>query len=82
MNAKDGGKRQVILCTNNENKICEEVTYPRIKKVIEGYGEKKGIPANVKYFKTDYLLVVNDFNSTFDQMQDSSWSQHPMFCTL
>ena len=37
MNKKDGGKRQVILCTNNENKICEEVTFPRIKNIIKGF---------------------------------------------
>ncbi len=58
LNNEDGGKRNFILCTNNENKICEEVTYPRIKKVIEGYGDKKGIKANVKYFKTDYVPFV------------------------
>lgn len=58
LNLQDKGNRQFILCTNNENKICEEVTYPRIKKVIEGYSDKKGIPANVKYFKTDYVPFV------------------------
>lgn len=58
LNQKDKGNRQFILCTNNENQICEEVTYPRIKKVIEGYSDKKGIPANLKYFKTDYVPFV------------------------
>ena len=58
LNQQDKGNRQFILCTNNENQICEEVTYPRIKKVIEGYNDKKGIPANVKYFKTDYVPFV------------------------
>ncbi len=37
----DGGKRQVILCTNNENNIANEVTYPRIKNVILGYNQIK-----------------------------------------
>lgn len=58
LNLQDKGNRQFILCTNNENQICEEVTYPRIRKVIEGYSDKKGIPANVKYFKTDYVPFV------------------------
>lgn len=58
LNQQDKGNRQFILCTNNENQICEEVTYPRIKKVIEEYSDKKGIPANVKYFKTDYVPYV------------------------
>ncbi len=58
LNQHDGGNRQFILCTNNENKICEEVAYPRIKKVIEGYNGNKGIPANLKYFKTDFVPQV------------------------
>lgn len=58
LNKKDGGNRQFILCTNNENKICEQVTYPRIKKVIKGYNGNKGIPANLKYFKTDFVPQV------------------------
>lgn len=55
---KDGGNRQFILCTNNENNICEEVTYPRIKKVIEGYGDSEPLLGNVKYFKTDFVPQV------------------------
>lgn len=58
LNKEDGGNRQFILCTNNENKICEEVTYPRIKNVIEGYNENNGIPANLKYFKTEFVSQV------------------------
>lgn len=37
LNKQDGGNRKFILCNNNENKICEEVTYPRIHNVIKGY---------------------------------------------
>ncbi len=55
LNKEDGGHRQFILCTNNENKIAEEVTYPRIKAVVEGYGDTEGIPANIRYFKTDFV---------------------------
>ena len=55
LNASDGGHRQFILCTNNENGIAENVTYPRIKKVIEGYADKEGIPAEVRYFQTEFV---------------------------
>jgi len=58
LNKMDGGQRQVILCTNNENNICTEVTYPRIQKVINGFNNTEGIPANLKYFKTDYVPTV------------------------
>jgi adenine-specific DNA-methyltransferase len=58
LNAEDGGERQFILCTNNENNICEEITYPRIKKVIKGCNGNKPIPANLKYYKTDFVPQV------------------------
>jgi adenine-specific DNA-methyltransferase len=58
LNQQDDGNRQFILCTNNENNICEEVTYPRIKKVIEGYNNNKPIPANLKYYKTEFVPQV------------------------
>lgn len=37
LNAEDGGKRSFILCTNNQNQICEEITYKRCKDVILSY---------------------------------------------
>jgi adenine-specific DNA-methyltransferase len=55
LNKEDGGQRKFILCTNNENNIARDVTYPRIKKVIEGYGDQEAIPANLRYFKTDFV---------------------------
>ncbi|MHB1049319.1 MAG: site-specific DNA-methyltransferase [Bacteroidota bacterium] len=58
LNSQDRGNRQFILCTNNENNICEEVTLPRIKKVIEGYNKNNSIPANLKYYKTEFVPQV------------------------
>ena len=61
INEEDGGNRQCILVTNNENNICEEVTYERNKRVIEGYINAKGIEVeglknnNLRYFKADYV---------------------------
>ena len=70
LNKEDGGHRQFILVTNNEANgqadagtegIAEKVTYPpRIKTVITGIrpdGTKysDGIPANLRYFKTDFV---------------------------
>lgn len=37
LNEEEKSKRQFILATNNENNIMDDVCYPRIKKVIEGY---------------------------------------------
>ena len=35
-NIEDDGKRQFILCTNNQNSICRENTYVRLSNVING----------------------------------------------
>ena len=60
LNNEDGGNRKFILCTNNENNICEEVTYQRIKTVItgkrvDGTEYSEGRKANLKYYKTDFV---------------------------
>ena len=59
LNKEDGGNRQFILCTNNENNICTEVCYPRITKVMEGYktpkGKKvEGLGGSLKYYRTAF----------------------------
>jgi len=61
LNAEDGGNRQCILVTNNENNICEEVTYERNKRVIEGYTNAKGVNVaglannNLRYYRTEFV---------------------------
>ena len=61
LNSEDGGHRQCILVTNNENKICEEVTYERNKRVINGYTTPKGEQVeglknnSLRYYKTELL---------------------------
>lgn len=65
LNNEDGGRRKFIICTNNENNICEEVTYQRIKTIITGirgngsvYSE--GVSANLKYYRTDFVEKESD----------------------
>lgn len=61
LNAEDGGNRKCILVTNNENGICENVTYLRNKKVIEGYTTPKGEEVagltnnTLRYYRTKFL---------------------------
>ncbi len=50
LNEKDNGHRRFILCTNNENGICENITYKRIKNTTT---------ANVKYYRTTYVPRIN-----------------------
>ena len=51
-NNKDSN-RKFILCTNNENNICRDVTYERIKRVID----KEGYAASLKYYKVEYAPI-------------------------
>ena len=61
LNAEDGGHRKCILVTNNENNICEEVTYERNKRVINGYTTPKGedVPGltgnTLRYYRTSFV---------------------------
>lgn len=60
--------RRFILCTNNEGGICENVTYPRVKTVItgkrtDGSDYSEGIPANVKYYRTDFVSKQEEYLS-------------------
>lgn len=61
LNKEDGGKRQCILVTNNENNICRDVTYERNRRVIEGYTTPKGVQVegleenNLRYYRIQSL---------------------------
>ncbi len=61
LNSEDGGHRKCILVTNNENNICENVTYERNKRVINGYVTPKGKDVdglkanNLRYYKTSFV---------------------------
>jgi len=57
----DGSNHKCILVTNNENNICEEVTYERNRRVIQGYTNSKGewvkglINNNLRYYKSEFV---------------------------
>lgn len=79
LNAEDGGHRQCILVTNNENGICKNVTYERNKRVIEGYTTPKGDKVeglkdnNLRYYKIDFKERKQSHQSNrelFHEMKD------------
>jgi adenine-specific DNA-methyltransferase len=60
LNSEDGGNRQFILVTNNEGNICEDITYPRLCRVIEGYNDSKsnkvdGLGGGIYYLKNKFV---------------------------
>lgn len=54
LNKEDGGNRKYILCTNNENNICEKITYQRMKNIQEE------LPHNLKYYKTEFIPKLSE----------------------
>lgn len=71
LNEEDGGNRQCILVQLNENNICEEVTYERNRRVMQGYTNSKGeqIPGlgnSLKYYKTAFIGQNNCKNANDD----------------
>ena len=64
LNNDDFGTRNYILCTNNENDICENITYKRLENVIKGYKNDKGkkyegLGSNLKYYRCTYIPRIN-----------------------
>ena len=95
LNAEDGGHRQCILVTNNENGICENVTYERNKRVIRGYTTPKGEQVegltenNLRYYKTDFAPRTRSVqnmrrlvNLSTDMLciKEDLYAEQPTFC--
>ena len=59
INAEDGGNRQFILCTYNEEngngKVIDDFCYPRMKNAINGYNNREALGGNLKYYKTAFV---------------------------
>lgn len=53
LNSEDNGTRKFILCTNNENNICRDVTYERLKNAMNN----ENYAASLKYYKVEYIPV-------------------------
>lgn len=82
LNEEDGGNRKCILVTNNESDICENVTYKRCLKVIEGFtneelGDFSGLSCNsLRYYRTDFIPR----NQTVKAEQDLVVKSTDMLC--
>ena len=68
LNMKDGGDRQFIIVTNNENNICSEICYPRINKCIEGYKQSK-IEESLLELPLTWETLLNDLDLIKDKVE-------------
>ncbi len=85
LNAEDGGKRQCILCQGieyDENKedrhICENVTFERNKRVIEGYTKPDGEHVeglndnNIRYYRIGFVSREHTQQNRRELMEKST----------
>ena len=82
LNEEDNYGRKFILCTNNENNICDGITYPRLKTVIsgnriDGSSYSKGLIGTLRFYRTEFV----DNKGTKDQIYyDLTEKCIPMLC--
>ena len=74
LNEEDKGNRKFILCTNNENNICENVTYPRLKclytsKIINNDDYTKE-DKDILYEEELTVTNVKDSKEIFSKISD------------
>jgi adenine-specific DNA-methyltransferase len=71
LNEKDGGNRQCILVTDNENNICEDITYERNKRIISGYKftGKKRVELFQKMLTLDVLENSSDILDKLEEIK-------------
>jgi len=55
LNKEDGGTRSFILCTNNQNNICENITYPRLKNIVSK------LSSNLRHYKVGFVPTSGRF---------------------
>lgn len=72
LNAEDNGNRQFILCTNNENGICEKITYNRLLKsnknqdniyYLKPNNISERFQINIRSYASELVMLLeNSFN--------------------
>ena len=70
LNREDGGNRQCILVTNNENNIMTEVCYPRVQRVMQGY-EYQGKDKTLRYERKVNLTQMRRGNEIYAEYQQA-----------
>ena len=85
LNHEDNGNRRFILCTNNENNICDAITYPRVKTVITGNRSNGTIYTYDNQMRTlllDKKITLSDLKTTtlYDEIVSAKKDYEQEFC--
>lgn len=71
LNKEDGGNRRFILCTNNENNICTEVTLKRLNNIFKNSDD------SLMYFNTEFIDNSNNRDQLYFDLTEKCI---PMLC--
>lgn len=70
LNKEDKGNRSFILCTNNENNICEDITFKRLKSLIN---KKYDYNESLKYLTikhvSEKIIRKEDYKRQFETLK-------------
>jgi len=75
LNSEDGGNRQFILVTNNEQNICDDVCLPRLVNIIKGFTtpdsiEISGYGGGLKFFEIDFVEKSSNSDEMYMRISD------------
>lgn len=70
LNKEDGGARKFILCTNNENNICEDITFERLKKSNEKYEYNESLKYLTINHVSEKVLRKEDDRGQFEVLKE------------
>lgn len=59
-----------ILCTNNENNICDEICFPRIEKIINGYNYQGQSKTELFYKKITCNILLKNIQEIIEEIDD------------
>src|SRR5699024_8367559 len=67
--------------TNNENNICEDVTYERLSRVIKGYGFSGKIKDELKSYKLNIsnLKKIDSIFQEFEEIKNEKKEEYDKF---
>lgn len=77
LNKEDGGNRRFILVEMEEN-IAQNVTAERLKRVINGYGDKEGLGGGFRYVKLGEPLF-DEYGNIREDVKFNDLAHHIFF---
>ena len=77
-NSHNSTSHKFILCTNNENNICTDICYPRIKKNILGY-KFKGAQRITLYENKLNVTDLKNIDAVFEDIDELESKNNPNY---